>query len=776
MNKIIKNSTTIFGIIIFLQLIICIVVFTHYKSERVLYDLHTDHMISDNVILNNFLDSGETGYYIDSSEESKENFVSTVPVDLKFGMYKLVFHYQSGEGGGHSYTLAGDNMDFREMLGNNHKRLPSDKKIYTANVWLSRKMPNFEVQFSFGGSGYLFISQVEVIENRNWVIGAGVSLLFIFLCMDILFVFRSQVKKKVGEKEWKNRVLALSIIIFIASLPLFNPYLFTGVDWGFHLQRIEGIKEGIQSGQFPVRMQPQWMNGYGYGVSLFYGDILLYFPALLRMLGMGVQAAYKCFVLFTNILTAGIAYCSFKRLFHDERIGLLGCMLYTTSVYRMNLIYKRTMVGEYCAFIFLPLIIVAVYEILWQENREKNRCSSWLMGTIGFSGLILSHIISTELTAALVIVFCLVYWKRTFRKNALLQFLKMGIGILVCTMWFIVPFLDMFREEYWFSKNPGGGIQTSGTFLGQLFNIFPYSAGTPINYTVLEGVGVGDELIYSVGGGLSAGIVLFIIYWINYGQKKSKYVVLGKILLVVSGVLMFMTTIYFPWNDLARIIGTFSFMIGNIQFPYRLLGLVTLSLTALALLTTKAFAEADAGKGNFVCVTILFFAIISSGYFEGRLINENHTTYLHNSDDLDTYDTALGEYTPANADLGVTGNTQPIYSEGILIESIERRYQKFDITCSNQADSEEYIDLPLLYYKGYGARASAMEDEIRVEGNEFGCLRVILPGGFSGDITVNYYGQWYWRVADIISLAGILIFGVWRLLVAAPGRYRRYVR
>ena len=241
MNKAIRNRKIIFGVIVFFQLIICIVIFTHYKSESVLYDLRTDNMISDNIILDNFLDSGESGYYIDSNWESKENCVSTVPIDLKPGMYKLVFHYQSGEDE-HTYMLAGDTMDFREWLGNYQKRLPSGRKIYTANVWLSRNMPNFEVQFNFNGGGYFFISQVEIIEDRNWVVGAGILLLFIFLCMDILFIFRSQIKEITGEKEWKNKVMALSTIVFFASLPLFSPYLFRGVDLGFHLQRIEGIK------------------------------------------------------------------------------------------------------------------------------------------------------------------------------------------------------------------------------------------------------------------------------------------------------------------------------------------------------------------------------------------------------------------------------------------------------------------------------------------------------------------------------------------------------
>lgn len=766
MKELTKNKKIICGVVVLIQIIICITLFSQYRNESLLYDFTVENIVSDSIIIDNFLESQKSGYYIDSSEEGgKEDFAATSPVNLEFGMYKVVFHYQCSEGNT-SYIFASDNMDFREWLGNYHKTLPEDKEIYTARLWLSRRMPNFEVQFSYSGGGYSFINKIEILENRNWVIGTSVLLMLVFLCMDVIFVFRDRIREVVKEKEWKSRVLILCAIVLFASLPLSNYYLFRfdGHDLYFHLLRIEGIKEGIQSGQFPVRMQPNWMNGHGYGVSLFYGDILLYFPAFLTMMGLGVQTAYKCFILFINILTAGIAYYSFRRLFRDEKIGLLGCMLYTTSIYRMVCIYVRAAVGEYCALMFLPLILTAIYEILWQEEREENLGSSWVLGVIGFSGLILTHIISTEIVAVFAVIFCLAYWKRTFRKNALLQFIKMGIGCLVCTAWFLVPFLDMLGGKYRFNTEDNiASIQTHGTFLGQLFNLFSYAHGNALSHTVIEGVGIGDEMCYSVGGGLLAGIFLFLIFWIHYGQKKDRLLGLGKMVLIISGILMVMTTVYFPWNDLAKAGKVLSFMIKNIQFPWRLLGLVTVFLTVLSLLTIKAFAGVDIVKGQIACMIVLLFAVISSGYFEGRLVNDNHTVYIQNIDDISTYEVISGEYIPANANVGSTYNNMPVYSVGVLAETINRRYQRFEISCWNETDREGYIDLPLLYYKGYGVRASDAEDEITVGENDSGLLRITLPAGFSGDITIDYFGEWYWRMAEIISLGGLAVFVVYLL-------------
>ena len=60
-------------------------------------------------------------------------------------------------------------------------------------------------------------------------------------------------------------LFAIIFIGLLASLPL----VFKGIDGmiyqdlQFHLSRIEGVKEGLLSGQFPVMMQSVWMSGKG---------------------------------------------------------------------------------------------------------------------------------------------------------------------------------------------------------------------------------------------------------------------------------------------------------------------------------------------------------------------------------------------------------------------------------------------------------------------------------------------------------------------------------
>lgn len=762
-NRLSKGPKSVFVCLILLQALICLFCFTRYRKEQTIFDFDAEDFESDAVFIENFLDSKENGYYIDNSFESMEDFASTPKVNLKRGMYKITIYYQTNNYL-NAYNINADNVDFRERMGNYHKNLPQDQKNYTIELWASRELENFEVELDFG-DGYFFVSRIEIRENRNWLIGTGILLLILFSCLDFLYFlykkfFYEKWKPKLADREWRNQLLAFTLIVFSASLPLCIPYLFDGHDMMFHLLRIEGIRDGIQSGHFPVRMQPNWLNGYGYGVSIFYGDILLYFPAVLRIFGCSVQNAFKWFVLFMNIMTAGIAYYCFKRLSHSAKFGLLGAFLYTASIYRLICIYVRSAVGEFCALTFFPLIFVSIYEILWKED-EKIPKDSWILGVFGFCGLITCHIISTELMAVFVLILCLVHFRRTFRKKALLEFVKMGFGIIACSLWFLLPFIDMWTSgEYWI-KNAENGflIQTKGEFFANLFNLFPYVEGSSSSFSAIEGIGLKGEMNLSVGGGLLAGVLFFVIYWINYGKKEDEHFRMGIRLFFLSAVLAVMTTVVFPWDDLQFMGGLWNFIIKNIQFPWRLFGLLTLTLTALTCLTIQLFGHLGQEKKEKTGSMILLLAVLSTGYLISSILHNNHTIYIHSAEDLDTYHFCGGEYMPMSAaiDKEEKGQAQAAASENISLEHIERAYLKFRITCSNTKEEEGYIDLPLLYYKGYQAKTVPEAEKLTNMENERGHLRVLVPGNFTGTIEVDYAGEWYWRAAEIVSFAGMIV-------------------
>ena len=111
------------------------------------------------------------------------------------------------------------------------------------------------------------------------------------------------VQKKKNGDELLPEGLAWTVCLIagvFASLPVLRDFFVYGHDLAFHLTRIESIKDGLLSGQFPVRVDTAFLNGYGYISSMMYGEALLYIPALLRLCGVSMMASYQAFIVGTE--------------------------------------------------------------------------------------------------------------------------------------------------------------------------------------------------------------------------------------------------------------------------------------------------------------------------------------------------------------------------------------------------------------------------------------------------------------------------------------------
>ena len=93
---------------------------------------------------------------------------------------------------------------------------------------------------------------------------------------------------------------------------------------------------------------------------------------------------------------------------------------------------------------------------------------------IGYTGVIESHIISTELVAMATVLTCLVLFKRTFKLKRFLNLLKTASASIAVNMYFILPFLDSMKNENvvitkW--KDIDCAMQANGIHLADLFRV-----------------------------------------------------------------------------------------------------------------------------------------------------------------------------------------------------------------------------------------------------------------------------------------------------------------
>ena len=138
----------------------------------------------------------------------------------------------------------------------------------------------------------------------------------------------------------------LLLAICLSCFGLLNETIPGGHDLIFHLSRIEAISKGLQFGEFPVRIYPDYFYGYGYANGIMYPDLFLYPAALLCLVGVDVILAYKIMILVYTALTAIFIYRALIKITHHEWASRLGMLLYTVSLYRIVDVWTRAALGE----------------------------------------------------------------------------------------------------------------------------------------------------------------------------------------------------------------------------------------------------------------------------------------------------------------------------------------------------------------------------------------------------------------------------------------------
>lgn len=749
----------------------------------------------------------QRGYVVTAETGETADFLVLSGVSLRPGIYRIVIDYEADAERTNSTYASVEGGSYRALLGNPVAFFAGLEQM-DYQVWLKEGTDRFAVHVDFGGQGSLSVSDIRIYKSNQ---GSIIAFLVILLAGLVKALFTAW-KKSYGSKteEYRKGQIVFLILcgtVLIASVPLFVNYFVWGGDLGFHLLRIEGLKDGILSGQIPVRIQPSWLCGHGYATSIFYCDTFLLLPALLRMAGFPVITAYNLYVLAIHIATAGIAYGSFKRFFGSRQIGVLGSVLYTLAPYRMYNVYGRSAVGEYTAMTFLPLICLGFYLIFSGEedregnqelNRERNQKVSeeenqkvsreerqkdnqkdkvsgkgrkgWLILALGFTGIIQSHVITCELAAGFSLLLCILLWKRFWRKEVLGELIKAAVSAVIWNLWYLVPFVQYFlSENLTFKHTAARTIQAWGLYPAHLLALWPRAGKN----TWFHERGMVDTVPAILGCGLLGAVALFL--WIAMQQramqqraiqqreekKGSGYYRTAKTALVLGCVAMLCSLSLFPWDRLQKSSRLLASLISTIQFPTRFLLVASVCLTVVGCAAAKLCIEWKGKQTGSYVAGALLAAALAGGIFYGNdiLYREEAQIEVDAAENMGDGAILGSEYLPYGTDQLMISYTDSRTGPGVTVDNVVKDNLEIVMNCSNSED-ESYVDCSLLYYSGYTARDVASGEELAVEAGENGLVRVWLPAGYEGQVRVRYQGMWYWRLAELVSLFGAAVMAV----------------
>lgn len=566
----------------------------------------------------------------------------------------------------------------------------------------------------------------------------------------------------INKKEILIKCSGLALLVLI-SMPLFTPYLYRiggGHDISFHLMRIEGLAEGLRMRQFPVKIQPAWYEGFGYGCSVFYGDLFLYAPAFLRLLGMPLQMAYKLYVVLIQAGTLAVTYYSLKGIFGERRIALAGMALYGLAVYRLMNIYVRGAVGEYTAMAFLPLIAYALVLLLKKENTARELWKGSLLLALSMTGILQSHILSAEMVCIVLGVICLVYIKRVFRGKVFGAFAGAAGLTVLLNLGFLVPFADyMLTGKFNVNAINGGwrveqNIQDYGAFVSQLCQLF-YGAGggnQPIS------MGTEGEMPIGVGLGLILALVLFCFLGVKLKKEEKQNFIwrLAGISCFIAVLSLFMSTCYFPWEALRKSNVLIRYLVINLQFPWRFCTVASVSLVLLWCCLFDILQKLWKPRAVLAAAGIaLGMSAVTAGCFMADVLREGKTFQAVFAQPEDTNVESGEEYLPVNA-VSKEFNADNLYANANLtVTEFERSGIRLQLQCSNLTEEEQKLELPLIFYKGYKAQGidrSGRKENLAVSVGENQVVSVVIPAGFAGTVRVDFKEPVYWRVAELLSL------------------------
>lgn len=701
----------------------------------------------------------------------QEDFVVFRNISIPAGTYEVRLLYETDVDAVNMCKVSDTTIGFKHLFTNGEV-LYSGLQETNFMMWLLRDTAGMEVRAVHSG-GNLSVRGLILAQNnalqRIWLsVVLAVSLL-----IDGVWLWRVYDREYGISNVNKTVVFALGMITVFASLPLMTDYIISSGDVGYHLMRIEGLKDGILSGQFPVRIAPKWVQDYGYADAVFYGQTLLLPAALFRMIGFTVTTSYRLFILCVNLATAWLSYYCFRKIFGHPYIGLLCSMLYTLSLYRLYKLYMRGSLGEALGMMFLPLIAYGFWRIFTEDHKAKAYRWCFLPLTIGLAGIIQTHMLTCELVGGFTVLLCILLWKKVFRRETFLALTKTVICSLLLAAWFIIPFLDyMLTGDFVIQHVYERTIQERGLYLAHLFSVYPFAGGSVFPAE--------DGMVNATPVGIGFALLVCLLLWCyllvlgrktlrEQGKLEEQYLTLGNIGLGFAVLSMFMSLSVFPWNSIQFLHRVTATLVSSLQFPERLLMIAGIGAVLVAgVLAVAAFRQTHKGWRIGFCGVMVGLTVLTSLLMLDDFVHNTNFVKVYNAEGMGSGYIAGQEYLPYGTNASLLYWRLPIVGGPVEMESYEQGPLTAEVSCHNTGGEDGSLNLPLLYYKGYRAWDKDTGERLTVYAGENNTVHVNVPAGYAGTICTAFVSPWYWRLAEAVSL----VFGIGLLIWCKTTRKR----
>lgn len=629
--------------------------------------------------------------------------------DLPAGEYRI------------KWRIEGDGENLLHLTGSNGVSASPQTFKTTAGGWEGEAcftLPDtahfFRIDVEFASGTFIRVNNFR-LYSPEYTDGAWT---FAFL---VLFAWLLYMLNLCGVLTARRRqtLMVIAAAVIAAVIPELQENRVFGWDVHFHAARIMNIADGLSAGQFPVRVGGFSYNGYGAATSVFYPDLLLYPFALMVLSGASITYVIHVLCIAVSLFSGMTAYFAAKRLFKDDTAAACTAILYILSVYRLEDMYERLMVGEMLAMVFVPVFFIGLYEVIFGERRR------WPLLAAGATLIFQSHMCTTLLCACLAAAACVLFAARLMREKGRIGALALAA---VCTLLINIGTLLPFVMFYAFGVTTPTmqyGFEESALSVAQLMR-----PDGPI--------------------GLAMWIALLASLLVIGEEKDAEVRFAARLFAALCCIAALMTTKLFPWSYAVKLTGGLAEVI---QFPWRLL---VLAVPAFALCGGYGIGRLAGGRHRQAMLVTLALAVAAYMPYLDHTMNKK--VGIEFGQGAKIY-MVYPEYQYPGTDVNDTRSRDVIIEGGVQLEAYHK--DGTQVTAQVTAETDGALTLPMFGFDGYEATINGEKAEwSRGENNR---LRVQIPAGTQGELEIGYRGRTVWRIADAASCLSLAAFAAYCL-------------
>lgn len=576
-----------------------------------------------------------------------------------------------------------------------------------------------------------------------------------------------------SRKVWKNLKSFFSnpffLTLIIVDLILVS-FMYVGPgnlikthDGNYHLYRFATSISAFDDGQKFLQLDTDQLQGFGQAPNLFYGPMLSWLVLVVFKITSNLQISLMFLMLVATIATTFGAYYASKKIFKSEKAGFFTALIFTLEPFHVGELLTRGSFSEYLAFAFIPFIILAIYQIIFESKTDFKRI---FMLAFSAFGIIMNHNLTAVLIAAMAALFVVFNIRKVFSKPKILfSLILAGILAVGFSAIFILPFLEVrevgiyniFNPDFqkWFYVN-GSQVTPADAWLPT--NMFRPPAGHA-----------------SVVFGLSPVLLVLTIGFLVFRKdiKNENYRRFSMMSIVISVIFVLFSTRIFAFIPAVQ---NFHSML---QFSQRMLIIQSVLLPFVA----GYFIGEKLKNKREIMITaaiasISYIHITTSAIEPGKVSLPMNVGVDYNL--VDGISIAMGEYQPifpkvenvkdisetaagyVKKTISEKGRKADVISGSAKISEFEKKGSRMRLVVSENKNGAE-IELPMFYYPGFKAVLNGKPVKTSYS-NKNRMVSVKLNPGQNGALEVYYGISPATKIGSIVSGLSFLACGLFMVI------------